>query len=182
MQDIQERIDQFIAALRRGINEWEANPDSVISPDIIRFYRTMIVFLDKERNNPKIESFLEQTFGPGKVQMEIAVDDLDEIDPHHLVHQPTGAALIMKERQRQIEIEGFNAVHDRHHTPQVLCRAAATYALYNDADPFVASAARCLWPWSQDWHKPKDHLRNLVRAGALIAAAIDRLLAEENNN
>lgn len=182
MQDVQERINQAIAALRRGINEWEANPDSVLSPDIIRFYRTMIVFLDKERNNPKIESFLEQTFGPGKVQMEIAVDDLDEIDPHHLVHQPTGAALIMKERQRQIEEEGFDAVHDRHHTPQVLCRAAAAYALNEDPSRPVVNAVSCLWPWSIDFWKPKDHLRNLVRAGALIAAAIDRLLAKENND
>ena len=36
-----------------------------------------------------------------------------------------------------------------------------------------------LWPWAQDFWKPKDQLRNLVRAGALIAAAIDRLQDEQ---
>jgi hypothetical protein len=33
------------------------------------------------------------------------------------------------------------------------------------------------WPWSFEWWKPKDRIRNLVRAGALIAAEIDRLQA-----
>jgi hypothetical protein len=32
------------------------------------------------------------------------------------------------------------------------------------------------WPWDQDWWKPSpDPIRNLVKAGALIAAEIDRL-------
>jgi hypothetical protein len=31
------------------------------------------------------------------------------------------------------------------------------------------------WPWDASWWKPKDVIRNLVRAGALIAAEIDRL-------
>ena len=35
------------------------------------------------------------------------------------------------------------------------------------------------WPWSIESHKPKDVLQNLKRAGALIAAAIDRY--EEDN-
>ena len=33
------------------------------------------------------------------------------------------------------------------------------------------------WPWGQAWWKPStDPIRNLVKAGALIAAEIDRLL------
>jgi hypothetical protein len=32
------------------------------------------------------------------------------------------------------------------------------------------------WPWSKKWWKPSsDPIRNLVKAGALIAAEIDRL-------
>lgn len=35
------------------------------------------------------------------------------------------------------------------------------------------------WPWATDWWKPSDDpITNLVRAGALIAAEIDRLLRE----
>ena len=89
-----------------------------------------------------------------------------------------GADLIREERRRQIEQEGYNDMHDRHHTPQVLCRAAVGYALHEDPSKLVADAAANLWPWSDEFWKPKDHLRNLVRAGALIAAAIDRLQKE----
>ena len=37
------------------------------------------------------------------------------------------------------------------------------------------------WPWSKEWDKRKKHdkLRSLVIAGALIAAEIDRLQAQE---
>lgn len=37
------------------------------------------------------------------------------------------------------------------------------------------TAAMKLWPWDQSWFKPKDRRRDLVRAGALIVAEIDRL-------
>lgn len=90
-----------------------------------------------------------------------------------------GADLIREERRRQIEVEGYDAMHDRHHTPQVLCRAAVGYALHEDPSKLVAEAAGNLWPWNKEFYKPKDHLRNLVRAGALIAAAIDLLQKEE---
>lgn len=90
-----------------------------------------------------------------------------------------GADLIREERRRQIEQEGYNDLHDRHHTPQVLCRAAIGYALHEDPSKLVADAAANLWPWSKEFWKPKDQLRNLVRAGALIAAAIDRLQYEQ---
>ena len=90
-----------------------------------------------------------------------------------------GADLIREERRRQIEQEGYNDLHDRHHTPQVLCRAAVGYALHEDPSKLVADAAANLWPWSKEFWKPKDQLRNLVRAGALIAAAIDRLQYEK---
>jgi len=35
-----------------------------------------------------------------------------------------------------------------------------------------------LWPWGVEYWKPKDPLTNLVRAGALVAAAIDRYLED----
>lgn len=75
--------------------------------------------------------------------------------------------------------ELYDAMHDRHHTPQILARAAAGYALHEDPSKLVSDAAANLWPWSKVFWKPKDQLRNLVRAGALIAAAIDRLQKED---
>lgn len=87
-----------------------------------------------------------------------------------------GADLIREERRRQIEQEGYDAMHDRHHTPEVLAEAATAYALHGD--PRLRIDAHMFWPWSDEFWKPKDKLRNLVRAGALIAAAIDRLQKE----
>lgn len=42
-------------------------------------------------------------------------------------------------------------------------------------------AARWLWPWEHRWYKPtpEDRVRELTKAGALIAAAIDDLLRSE---
>ena len=31
------------------------------------------------------------------------------------------------------------------------------------------------WPWERDWWKPVDNRRDLVRAGALISAELDRM-------
>lgn len=91
-----------------------------------------------------------------------------------------GAALIAAERQRQVEVEGWEAKHDDRHDKGELIAAARCYAY----------AAACQvgsgiptntppggpWPWSDGWWKPStDPIRNLVKAGALIAAEIDRL-------
>lgn len=90
------------------------------------------------------------------------------------VNSTTGAFLIVEERNRQIEQEGFDAEHDRHHDPVTLARAAAAYILYDLPDKQTV-ARKKYWPWDGKWWKPGDQQRNLVKAGALIAAAIDRL-------
>lgn len=80
---------------------------------------------------------------------------------------------IAAERQRQIETEGWSIEHDDSHSDGELARAAACYA-YDDRKKYKA-AAPVDWPWSQAWWKPKTKREDLVRAGALIAAEIDRL-------
>jgi hypothetical protein len=32
-----------------------------------------------------------------------------------------------------------------------------------------------IWPWNKSWWKPRNAIEDLTRAGALIAAEIDRL-------
>jgi hypothetical protein len=86
-----------------------------------------------------------------------------------------GAALIAAERRRQVTEEGWTPEHDDGHDSGELARAAASYALVGD---YWARDERAidLWPWSLLIWKPSDDpIRNLVRAGALIAAEIDRL-------
>jgi hypothetical protein len=96
----------------------------------------------------------------------------------------TGAELIAAERRRQIEVEGWTPEHDREHRPDELAQAAACYALpvpFRRLDLRGTSwqLLRHLWPWASDWWKPTPHnrVRELVKAGALIAAEIDYRLA-----
>ena len=94
------------------------------------------------------------------------------------VHATTGAYMIAVERERQIKDEGYNAEHDQVHEPMTLARAAVSYILCND-EKNRKIAKTTYWPWEDKYYKPRDMKRNLVRAGALVAAAIDRLLAED---
>lgn len=91
---------------------------------------------------------------------------------------------ITNERNRQKLVEGWSEEHDDQHADGSLARAAACYAVhagnhqdlallvglpaYRDIRPFG-------WPWALEWWKPKDPRRDLVRAGALIVAEIERM-------
>lgn len=89
---------------------------------------------------------------------------------------------IAAERRRQIEVEGWTPEHDDEHERAEMACAAACYALSGtSADEAIYIHGRwkdirdLFWPWSRDWWKPKDRRRNLVKAGALIVAEIERL-------
>jgi hypothetical protein len=83
----------------------------------------------------------------------------------------TGIQLIAAERKRQVTKEGWTAKHDDGHKRFQLTRAAISYA-QSGADML----ATWDWPWElEDWKPSKEPIRNLVKAGALIAAEIDRL-------
>src|SRR5688500_12055373 len=111
-----------------------------------------------------------------------------------------GAALIAAERRRQIDVEGWSPEHDDKHEKDELAHAAAVYAWPSPRPVFVKKA----WPWDFKWWKPTlpggsgttypwgremdrgfphfsaaqwrgARIRDLVKAGALIAAEIDRL-------
>lgn len=83
----------------------------------------------------------------------------------------TGAELITQERIRQQEVEGWSIEHDNEHIHGELLDAAVFYAGYHTALGDITG----LWPWDDSWFKPVDKIRDLVKAGALIAAEIDRL-------
>jgi hypothetical protein len=86
----------------------------------------------------------------------------------------TGIELIAEERQRQITGEGWTPENDDQHCNGALARAAAAYALpaWLRSYPLLAR----IWPFSAPWWKPTpmDRNRELIKAGALIAAEIDR--------
>lgn len=102
----------------------------------------------------------------------------------------TGIELIAEERQRQIEVEGWTPEHDAEHEKEEIALAAACYVtpsnnLEYKSEGFFGSERDFkvpkLWPWDDEWYKPalddgkESRIRELQKAGALIAAEIDRL-------
>lgn len=85
-----------------------------------------------------------------------------------------GAERIATERQRQMVIGGYTHQHDDDHSHGELVDAAVAYAEYT---PATALEATQRWPFAGGF-KPDydDPVPNLVRAGALIAAEIDRCI------
>jgi hypothetical protein len=96
-----------------------------------------------------------------------------------------GMKLISAERIRQITEENFTPGHDVDHAPQ-LTEAATSYlhdAIRQHDNPSMAPELRrrsSLWPWAPEYYKPADVVRELEKAGALIAAALDSILASRD--
>lgn len=127
-------------------------------------------------------------------------------DPEQLVAAAhagaAGIRLIREERNRQMNEERFDVAHDDEHTNHELTLAACAYAA---PEPFYtfkpyddgSIVFRDIWPadWDVNWDKRARHagnelfdadeypadlrIRNLGKAGALIAAEIDRLLRKK---
>lgn len=93
---------------------------------------------------------------------------MSELTPEK-THMPVSAAavLIAAERRRQIEAEGYSIEHDREHGSAPLYRAACCYQFHASRD------LPEFWPWERAAWKPKGHLSNLIRAGALFLAALE---------
>ncbi len=88
--------------------------------------------------------------------------------------QSEGAEAIAKERERQIAVEGFSDTHDDDHADGSLAEAAEAYLI--KASGRDDCLVEIFWPWESKWWKPSSNpIRNLEKAGALIAAEIDRL-------
>ena len=102
-----------------------------------------------------------------------------------------GVELIAAERRRQIDKEGWTDEHDEGHEYGELAQAGACYAqdvsehtFPKDMEPMAKDGDNENrldgpenWPWDIDWWRPTldDPIRQLTKAGALIAAEIDRL-------
>lgn len=87
---------------------------------------------------------------------------------------------IQAERRRQIDDERWTPAHDDEHGDGALAAAAACYAIKASQPPhnlrFSIGYPPPYWPgWATKWWKPQDRRRDLVRAGALIVAEIERL-------
>ena len=96
----------------------------------------------------------------------------------------SGVELIAEERIKQVEKDGWTSEHDAEHNSGELVDAAVSYCIsspdfeINIGNAYTDVKAKiAIWPWSiKAWKpSPKNRIRELVKAGALIAAEIDRL-------
>lgn len=82
-----------------------------------------------------------------------------------------GANAIVEERSRQIVDEHYHPAGDDAYTDGQLASAAWCY-LSAAIDGIREQPEE--WPWDAEWWKPTFGIRDLVRAGALIAAELTR--------
>ena len=96
-----------------------------------------------------------------------------------------GVNRIRAERGRQIAVEGYSLDRDRQYKSGELMRAAWSYleaVWHRDASTPSHAIAKApppiQWPWDVRHWKPQSGLKDLARAGALIAAELDVRLAD----
>ncbi|MCC3679189.1 hypothetical protein LLE81_00060 [Staphylococcus epidermidis] len=123
--------------------------------------RAVVLYLRKEPNDDDIRAIQEalrghcQTYMAGAPLLSTAARD------------------VLAERNRQITAEGWTPAHDDEHSEGEMADAAGCYA--HAAAGWNTYSARDRWPWSLKWWKPSTPRRDLVKAGALILAEIERL-------
>ena len=91
---------------------------------------------------------------------------------------------VLDERKRQVAVEGWTPEHDDEHDEGELAAAAGSYAInpacmLSPYDGVPRDELPDTWPpeWDVKWWKPSpdNPRRDLVKAGALILAEIERL-------
>lgn len=92
------------------------------------------------------------------------------------VRRPLSPAMlaVIAERYRQIDVEGWTTEHDDRHEPGDMATAGACYAECAGVNAEENKTPPAGWPWSDHWWKPQNFRRDLVRAGALIIAELER--------
>lgn len=120
-----------------------------------------------------------------------------------MTEQLTGVELIAAERQRQISEEGWTPEHDEQHDAGELVMAACAYASYAVEvrlyrRVILTNEIRFVDPFPKEWRDKRksklgdtyqsfetlsstDRIDLLTKAGALIAAEIDRLQRSEQD-
>lgn len=172
MQDAEIALAEVKAMLREG--GWDGD-------DVIAGVRGLVMYaedrrLEADRLRRALRETMDDLTGAGGLTMN-------------------GAERIAAERKRQVAVEGWTPEHDDTHDNNVLLRAAECYLwaakLLNQGvhvDSLTLGSGGpnrrdATWPWRDEFWKPSaDPVRNLEKAGALIAAEIDRLLRKRDDD
>lgn len=127
---------------------------------------------------PYIETILRHTKVVSKENALLAMQQYLEQETNH--SNTCGVQLIAEERKRQINVEGWTSDYDSEHINGELADAAGCYCIMTTMHPETDDFFEFFhkhWPFSTEWWKPtpENRIRELQKAGALIAAEIDRL-------
>lgn len=109
--------------------------------------------------------------------LAMAANELAKQVGHGRQPMKSGVDLIAAERQRQISVEGWSAEHDDTHRDGELAIEAALWATEQTA----RKSFRDGMCGPENHRQSKSRVKQLVIAGALIAAEIDRLQRLEGN-
>lgn len=85
----------------------------------------------------------------------------------------TGIEQITEERVKQIGKYKYNAYHDAQYTKKELLLGALTYlkkAIYDNGFELEKT-----WPFEKKYFHDEGYVENIKKAGAFIAAELDRL-------
>lgn len=93
--------------------------------------------------------------------------------PVWTIHETDASRDVLAERARHLTHEGWTPVHDDEHANGDIGEAAICYIQGNTE--WGSGNPHQRWPWALCWWKPTDRRRNLVKAGALILAEIERI-------
>lgn len=117
-------------------------------------------------------------------QQERLIEENNNLRSHRdqIMNTMTKAAGdVLAERRRQVETEGWTPDHDDKHNNGEMPCAAGLYAIsagfatkYLDGETETCPVPDG-WPWAPECWKPANARRDLVKAGALILAEIERI-------
>lgn len=82
-------------------------------------------------------------------------------------------AIVIAERDRQREVEGYDPHHDDDHGDGSILAAARCYL--DHVRGVGSTSVPSDWPWEPAMWKPKDRAKALAKAGALALAEAERL-------
>lgn len=151
-----------------GVIDWSKFPDEKKIESSWEKTAQAVASVAKERQNRNL------------IQATEIIDQLTaELEEEREKNKTRSAKDVLNERNRQKEKEGWTPEHDDEHGTGDIALAAAAYARHaaqSEDNRQINSGypPDDLWPSGWPW-KPSDRRRDLVKAGALILAEIERL-------
>lgn len=137
----------------------------------------------KKAGRPPHADFWVQSICEAEEKVKLALEEtqatdafLAEVRAQGVKSLSNAVQSVIAERQRHQSVEGWTPEHDDQYSKSQLLWASSCYVL-NAIHPF--NRIPFGWPWTPEWWKPTNPRRDLVKAGALILAEIERIDRQE---